>query len=225
MKKNSKRIENLNKFVNNSIYNIDDAILLIKNLSTTSFIESLEIHICLNINSKNIKQQIKGNILLPNVIKKNKRIAIFTDELNNNLINLGANLVGYEDLLTQISLGNINFDVLLTNKKNTSKLSSVGRILGTKGLMPSLKNGTITDNFENSINEFNSGKINYKSDKFGIVHLIFGKSNFSFDQIKENLISVIENISKTKPLGIKGKYFKSIYICTTMSPSIKLFNY
>tara|TARA_B110000285_G_C14976983_1_gene539447 strand:- start:20 stop:697 length:678 start_codon:yes stop_codon:yes gene_type:complete len=225
MKINSKRIKNLNTFINNSMYNIDDAILLIKNLSTTSFVESLEIHICLNINPKNIKQQIKGNILLPNVIKKNKKIAIFTDELNNDLINLGANLVGYEDLLTQISLGNINFDILLTNKKNMSKLSSVGRILGTKGLMPSLKNGTITDNFENSINELNSGKINYKSDKFGIIHLTFGKSNFSFNQIKENLISVIENISKNKPLGIKGKYFRSIYICTTMSPSIKLFNY
>jgi large subunit ribosomal protein L1 len=225
MKTNSKRIKNLKTFINKPIYTIDEGLVLIKKLSSALFLESVEIHISLNINSKNINQQVKGNLLLPNIVEKNKKIAIFTDENNEDLIKLGASMVGYEDLLSEIRLGNINFDILLTNQKNMSKLSNVGRILGTKGLMPSLKNGTITDNFATTINEFNNGKINYKSDKFGVIHLIFGKSNFSLDKLKENLITVIENINKNKPLGIKGKYLKTIYICTTMSPSIKLFNY
>jgi large subunit ribosomal protein L1 len=225
MKTNSKRIKNLKTFINKPIYNIDEGLLLIQKLNSALFLENLEIHISLNINSKNINQQVKGNLLLPNIIEKNKKIAVFTDESNEELTKLGASIVGYEDLLSEIRLGNINFDILLTNQKNMSKLSNVGRILGTKGLMPSLKNGTITDNFISTINEFNNGKINYKSDKFGVIHLVFGKSNFSFDQLKENLIVVLENINKNKPLGIKGKYLKTIYICTTMSPSIKLFNY
>lgn len=225
MKSNSKRIKNLKTLISNPIYSIDEGLLLIMKLRTAMFLESIELHISLNINPRNAKQQVTSDVLLPNVIKKNKRIAVFTDEINNDLIGLGACIVGNEEILTKIRSGNIDFDILITNQKNMPKLSSVGRILGIKGLMPSLKNGTVTNDFESTIDEFSNGKINYKTDKHGVIHLVFGKDSFSMIELKQNLLTVIESVKKNKPLGIKGKYFKSLYICTSMSPSIKLFNY
>jgi large subunit ribosomal protein L1 len=102
------------------------------------------------------------------------------------------------------------------------KLEKLGRVLGPKGLMPSPKSGTVTQNIKEAINEFKKGKLEYRADKTGIVHLSFGKSDFSEDQLKENLLAVYSSIEKNKPVGVKGKYFKSFNICTTMSPSIKL---
>jgi len=225
MKPNSRRIKNLKTLISNPIYSIDEGLSLVTKLRTAMFLESIELHVSLNINSKNAKQQVTSDVLLPNAIKTNRRIAVFTDEINSDLIGLGACIVGNEEILTKIRSGNIDFDILITDQKNMPKLSSVGRILGIKGLMPSLKNGTITNNFGSTIDEFGNGKINYKTDKHGVIHLVFGKDNFSIIELKQNLLTIIESIKKNKPLGVKGKYFKSLHICTSMSPSIKLFNY
>jgi large subunit ribosomal protein L1 len=133
-----------------------------------------------------------------------------------------ADLVGSEDLIQSITKGELNFDILLATPEMMPKLAKLGRVLGPKGLMPSPKAGTVTSNIAIAINEFKKGKLEYRADKTGIVHLSFGKVNFSIEQLKENLFSVYNSIEKNKPSGVKGKYFKNFTICTTMSPSIKL---
>ena len=219
---NSKRFQILKNIINKPIYSFDEGISLLKNLNTTKFIESTEAHITLDL--KNTKQQIKGILTLPNSTIKLKKIAIYTDEnINDELIKLGAYKVGFDTLLDEIKSGNIDFDILLTSSNLISKLSIVGKKLGLKGLMPSLKNGTITDNFILSLNEFNKGKFEYKSDKNNVIHVTFGKTNLTDAKLKENLLYIYNEIKKSKPLNIKGRYIKTLYICNSMSPSIKLF--
>jgi large subunit ribosomal protein L1 len=116
----------------------------------------------------------------------------------------------------------LDFDLLITTPQLMPKLAKLGRVLGPKGLMPSPKSGTVTQNLLESINEFKRGKLEYRADKTGIVHLSFGKVNFSKDQLRENLLAVYNSIEKNKPTGVKGRYFKSFNVCTTMSPAINI---
>ncbi len=118
--------------------------------------------------------------------------------------------------------GELDFDLLITTPKLMPKLAKLGRVLGPKGLMPSPKAGTVTQNIKQAIDEFRKGRVDYRADKTGIVHLSFGKANFSEEQLLENFLSIYSSIEKNKPSGVKGKYFKSLYICTTMSPSISI---
>jgi large subunit ribosomal protein L1 len=135
---------------------------------------------------------------------------------------MGANLAGQDDLFEEISQGKINFDVLLTTPLLVPKLGKLGKILGPKSLMPSLKSGTVTQNLKETIEEFKKGKLEYRADKNGIVHITFGKTSFSEEQLLANLVTLYNSIEKNKPAGVKGKYFHSFYICTTMSPSVKI---
>jgi large subunit ribosomal protein L1 len=162
-------------------------------------------------------------LVLPNGTGKILRIAVFTQaEEAEEALKLGATIAGSDQLIEEISNGKIDFDVLITTPQNMPKLAKLGRVLGPKGLMPSPKSGTVTQNLKEAISEFKKGKLEYRADKTGIVHLSFGKANFSEEQLKENLVSVYNSIEKNKPSGVRGKYFKSFHICTTMSPSILL---
>lgn len=222
-KKHSKRFNLLKNLISTNMYSYEQGILLLKNLGTTKFFESLEAHISLNINPKYPNQQIRANLILPNGIGKNIKIAVYTEPENtNNILKMGASIVGFNELIDDIKLGKIYFDILLTTPKLMPQLIKLGKILGPKGLMPSPKAGTVTQNLEETINEFKKGKIEYRTDNTGVVHLIFGKTNFSHIQICENLLTIYESIIKNKPIGVKGRYIKSFYICNTMSPSLKL---
>jgi large subunit ribosomal protein L1 len=223
MKKQSKRINNLKNLLTESGYSVEQAIPLVKKIGTAKFIESVEAHVSLNIDPKYANQQLRTSLVLPNGTGKSLRIAVFTEADNvADVLKMGATVAGSDDLIEDISTGKLNFDLLITTPQLMPKLAKLGRVLGPKGLMPSPKSGTVTQNLAETIDEFKKGKLEYRADKTGIVHLSFGKINFSEEQLKENLIAVYNSIEKNKPSGVKGKYFKSFNICTTMSPAIKI---
>jgi large subunit ribosomal protein L1 len=221
MKKLSRRIKQANQKIEAKLYLAEEAINLIKQTATAKFIESAEAHFALNIDPKYSDQQLRSTFILPHGSGKLKRIAVLlpTEKITSEIENL-ADLVGSEDLIQSITKGELNFDILLATPEMMPKLAKLGRVLGPKGLMPSPKAGTVTSNIAIAINEFKKGKLEYRADKTGIVHMGFGKVNFSNENLLENLTSFYKSIEQNKPSGVKGRYFKTLYICTTMGPSI-----
>ena len=223
MKKYTKRIKNLNSLITEESYPINQAVTLLKDLATAKFAESVEAHISLNIDPKYGNQQLRTSLVLPHGTGKELKIAVFTEsEYVNEALDQGAIIAGSDDFLDDMSGGNLDFDILITTPKLMPKLAKLGRILGPKGLMPSPKSGTVTTNIKETISEFKKGKLEYRADKTGIVHLSFGKASFTVDQLEENLTAVFESIERNKPSGVKGRYFKSFNVCTTMSPSLTI---
>ena len=223
MKKYTKRIKNLNSLITEESYPINKAVTLLKDLATAKFAESVEAHISLNIDPKYGNQQLRTSLVLPHGTGKELKIAVFTEsEYVNEALDQGAIIAGSDDFLDDMSGGNLDFDILITTPQLMPKLAKLGRILGPKGLMPSPKSGTVTTNIKETISEFKKGKLEYRADKTGIVHLSFGKASFTVDQLEENLTAVFESIERNKPSGVKGRYFKSFNVCTTMSPSLTI---
>ena len=160
---------------------------------------------------------------MPNGIGKKVIIAVLTNEENfEEAKSANADIVGNDDLIEKITQGNLNFDLLIATPNMMPKLAKLGRVLGPRGLMPSPKSGTVTSTLTETLNEFKKGKFEYKADKTGIVHVNFGKSDFSKEKLIENLEALYQSIEQNRPSGVKGKYFKNLYISTTMGPSIKL---
>ena len=223
MKKYSKRFRNLQTLLTEDLYSFEEGLSLVKTLGNAKFIESVEAHISLNIDPKYANQQLRASLVLPNGTGKELRIAVFTElDYVPEVLKMGATIAGSDDLLEEISNGKLDFDLLITTPQLMPKLAKLGRVLGPKGLMPTPKSGTVTANLAQAIAEFKKGKLEYRADKTGIVHLSFGKATFSMDNLKENLLTVYNSIEKNKPTGVKGKYFQSFHICTTMSPGLKL---
>ena len=224
MRKLSRRHEeNLKKTKNLVSSNLEEAILLLKETATTKFIESVEFHANLNIDPKYADQQLRTTVTLPNGVGKQTRIAVLTNEENfEEAKSAGADRVGNDELIEQITQGNLNFDLLIATPNMMPKLAKLGRVLGPKGLMPSPKSGTVSSTLEATITEFKKGKFEYKADRTGIVHVSFGKTDFTSNQLLENLQALYKSIEQNRPSGVKGKYFKSLFICTSMGPSIKL---
>nr|YP_010032375.1 ribosomal protein L1 [Schizocladia ischiensis]QOW07582.1 ribosomal protein L1 [Schizocladia ischiensis] len=223
MKKLTKRKKaNLLK-IEDKLYGQEEAIKLLKETATATFIESVEAHISLNIDPKYSDQQLRSTLILPKGTGKTKRIALLiSEEMRSSLNKEIADVVGSDDLIEQISQGNTNFDILIATPDMMPKLAKLGRILGPKGLMPSPKAGTVTNTIESTIQDFKKGKLEYRADKSGIVHLLFGKINFSETDLLQNLNAIYNSIEQNKPTGVKGQYFKTFHICTTMGPSIEL---
>jgi large subunit ribosomal protein L1 len=224
MRKLSRRQnENIKKTKNMAYSNLEEAITVLKDTATTKFVESVELHANLNIDPKYADQQLRTTVTLPNGIGKEIKIAVLTNEENFSEAELaGASIVGNDDLIEKINQGNLQFDLLIATPNMMPKLAKLGRVLGPKGLMPSPKSGTVSSTLATTITEFKKGKFEYKADKTGIVHVSFGKSNFTENQLLENLKELYKSIEQNRPSGVKGKYFKSLFICTSMGPSLKL---
>jgi len=224
MRKLSRRHkENIEKTKNKIYSNLDEAIQILKETATTKFVESVELHANLNIDPKYADQQLRTTVTLPHGIGKKLIIAVLTNDENfSEAENAGADIIGNNELIENITKGNIDFDLLIATPNMMPKLAKLGRVLGPKGLMPSPKSGTVSSTLEATLTEFKKGKFEYKADKTGVVHVSFGKSDFTEIQLVENLQALYNSIEKNRPSGVKGKYFKNLFICATMGPSIKL---
>ena len=224
MRKVSRRhTENLQRTENIGYLNSEEAITLLKTTATAKFIESLELHANLNIDPKYADQQLRTTVTLPHGVGKQIKIAVLTNDENfEEAKSAGADIVGNTELIEDITQGTINFDLLIATPNMMPKLAKLGRVLGPKGLMPSPKSGTVTNTLETTLTEFKKGKFEYKADKTGVVHISFGKTDFTKNQLLENLLSLYKSIEQNRPSGVKGKYFKTLFICTTMGPSIQL---
>ena len=218
-----RQITNLKKTKNVICSELDQAIILLKETANAKFIETVELHANLNLDPKYADQQLRTTVTLPHGVGKEIKIAVLTDEENfSDAKTAGADIVGNEDLIESITKGNIQFDLLIATPNMMPKLAKLGRVLGPKGLMPSPKSGTVTTNLIETLTEFKKGKFEYKADKTGVVHVSFGKSDFTNENLTQNLIELYQSIEQNRPSGVKGKYFKSLFICTSMGPSIKL---
>jgi len=224
MRKMSRRQEKNRKKTEKIVFSdLEQAITILKETSNTKFLETVELHANLNIDPKYADQQLRTTVTLPHGIGKTIKVAVLTNE--ENFIHAqenGADIVGNDDLIQEISQGNLDFDLLIATPDIMPKLAKIGRILGPKGLMPSPKSGTVTTTIAQTLLEFKKGKFEYKADKSGIAHVSFGKSNFPTTSLIENLTALYKSIEKNRPSGIKGKYFKTLFICTSMGPSIQL---
>jgi len=224
MKKISRRQNQNTKKITKLIYSdLDEIVSLIKETGTAKFVEAVELHANLNINPKYADQQLRTTVTLPNGVGKEIKIAVLTSQDNLDIANkAGADISGSDDLVTEISQGNINFDLLIATPDMMPKLAKLGRVLGPKGLMPSPKSGTVTTTITETVTDFKKGKFEYKADKAGTVHVNFGKTDFTETNLKENLVALYNSIEQNRPPGVKGKYFKNLFVCTSMGPSIKL---
>jgi len=223
MAKISQRIKKIQSKVEPRAYKGIEALNLLKETATAKFIETAEAHISLRLDTKYADQQLRTTVVLPKGTGKKIRIGVIAqgDKVNES-ISAGADIAGGEELIQEILKGVINFDRLIATPDMMPSIAKLGKILGPRGLMPSPKSGTVTSDVKAAIEEFKKGKLEYRADKSGIVHIPFGKTNFSLEDLLANLEVVQESIDKNRPSGAKGRYWKSFYICSTMGPSIMI---
>lgn len=204
-------------------YGVKEALDLIPSTSTTSFDASVELHINLNVDPRQADQNIRDNIVLPAGTGKTVRIAVLADgdELATAK-KAGADIAGNDDLLQQLDKGVINFDLLIATPSMMPKLGKYARLLGPKGLMPNPKSGTVTTNIDKAVSEAKAGRVEYRVDSTGIVHVGVGKVSFGTDKLQENVQAVMASVKSNKPASVKGSYVKSIYLATSMGPSIRI---
>ena len=223
MKKLSKRMAALSTKIEDRIYAPLEALSIIKENANAKFDETIEAHIRLGIDPKYTDQQLRTTVALPHGTGQSIKIAVITSGENVSKAKAaGADLFGEEDLVESINKGNMEFDLLIATPDMMPKVAKLGRVLGPRGLMPNPKAGTVTNDIANAIKEFKAGKLEFRADKAGIVHVRSGKASFTKEALFDNLKTLQESIDKNKPSGAKGKYWKTFYVTSTMGPSVQV---
>jgi len=201
----------------------NEAVSMVKKTSLTKFDGTVNLSIKLNIDPKRSDQQVRGTVILPGGTGKKTRVVVIAKgEKIKEAENAGADFAGGDDLIEKISKGWTDFDVTIATPDIMSSVGKLGKVLGQKGLMPNPKTGTVTFDVGKVVKEFKAGKIEYKTDKTGVIHVPLGKLSFGDDKISSNLSSVIEAVSKAKPSSVKGTFIKSVALSATMGPAIKV---
>ncbi|CDA51875.1 50S ribosomal protein L1 [Clostridium sp. CAG:533] len=219
-----KYVEASNKVEKNKAYGIEEAVKLVKETSITKFDSSVEVAMNLNIDTKKSDQQLRGSIVLPNGTGKSKKILVLAKgAAAAEAKEAGADFVGDTDLIDKIANENwFDYDTIVATPEMMPALGKIGKVLGPKGLMPNPKTGTVTTTPAKTVTDIKKGMVEYRADSLGNVHGIIGKVSFDEKALSENLTYFINTIIKSKPTTIKGKFVKSISICTTMGPGIKI---
>lgn len=224
MKKQSKRIKECYKLIDkNKVYEIKEAIEILKKVPQPKFEQSVEISLKLGIDSKKTEQIVRGSVVLPCGTGKEKKVLVFCedDKLIKDAKEAGADFVGYKDLIEKIEKGWMEFDAVICPPNMMRQISKFGRILGPRGLMPSPKTGTVTNEIAKAVKEVKKGRVEFKNDKDSGIHLSIGRISFSTEEIEKNISELIGAIKKKKPPAIKGEYIQTMSVSTAMGPGIK----
>ena len=204
------------------VYALADAIEALREYASKKFDETLEIAIRLGIDVTKADQNIRGMLSLPNGTGKSVRVAVFTENAQDEAKNAGADVIGGQDLIDSVAAGNINFDRVIATPDMMPKMSKIARVLGPKGLMPNPKLGTVTNNVAEAVKTAKAGQIEYRAEKKGIIHAGIGKMSFTTDALVENAVALIDQLKKIKPASAKGQYILGISVATTQGPGLKV---
>ncbi len=205
------------------LYQPLEAVELVKETTTVAFDASIEVHLRLGVDPRHADQMVRGTVVLPHGTGNVVRVAVFAQgEKAQEALRAGADEVGGEDLVKKIEAGWLDFDVALATPDSMGLVGRLGKILGRRGLMPNPKAGTITFDLERAIKEVKAGRVEYKVDKAGIIHVSVGKSSFEPNALLENLATLVDAVNRAKPAGAKGQYLKTLTITSTMGPGIRV---
>ena len=218
-----KYLEAKSKVDRTRYYDPSEAISLLKEIASASFDETVELSVKLGVNPKHADQQVRGAVVLPHGTGKELKVIVFAKgEKAREAEDAGADMVGVEDLAGKIQGGWLDFDVAVATPDVMGVVGKLGRVLGPRGLMPNPKTGTVTFDVSRAIAEIKAGKVEYRTDKAGNIHVILGKISFLPEKLLENFYTVIETLIKAKPAAAKGQYLRNITVSSTMSPGIKI---
>lgn len=222
-KLSKKRKEAKNKIEIGKEYSLQEASGLLKEVTFSKFDASVDIDVRLGVDPRKADQMVRGVVSLPHGVGKDVKVCVLcTPDKEQEAKDAGADFVGLDDLIKKIEEGWLEMDVIITMPSVMAKVGKLGRVLGPRGLMPNPKSGTVTQEVGKTVKEIKQGKIDFKVDKFGIIHTSIGKISFDANKIKENAEEILGTILKLKPASAKGSYFKSIHLSSTMSPSIPI---
>src|SRR5947207_9153044 len=223
-RKSGKQYQAAQKQVEAKEYALDQAIPLIKKIKFAKFDETVEVHMRLGVDPKHADQMVRGTVLMPNGLGKSKKVLVIAsgDRLREAQ-EAGADFVGGEDMVNKIQSESwTDFDAVIATPDMMRSVGKLGKVLGPRGLMPNPKTGTVTVDVAKAIQEIKAGKVEFRVDKTSIIHVPVGKISFSADQLRDNTSAIINAVRKAKPPAAKGKYVRTIYISSTMSPSIQI---
>ena len=224
MKKRGKRYrEVVGKVNQGELYEISDALALVKETASAKFDETVEVAVRLGVDPRHADQMIRGAVSLPNGTGKTVRVAVFAKgDKAKEAEQAGADVVGGDELVSKVEGGWLDFDVAIATPDMMGSVGRLGRILGPRGMMPNPKSGTITFEVGDAVREVKAGKIEYRTDKAGVIHAPIGKASFAVEKLEENLAALMEALIKAKPAAAKGQYIRSVAISTTMGPAVRV---
>ncbi|HHJ50687.1 MAG TPA: 50S ribosomal protein L1 [Phaeodactylibacter sp.] len=223
MKVSKKRAAANKKVDSAKLYPLPEAAALVKEVNTAKFDASVDLHVRLGVDPRKADQALRGTLVLPHGTGKTKRVLVFaTPDKEQEALDAGADYVGLDDLIEKVKGGWTDFDVVIAMPQVMAKVGGLGRILGPRGLMPNPKTGTVTPDVGAAVKAVKGGKISFRVDKYGIIHVPVGRVSFDAEKLKENAEEVLHTIQKIKPASAKGTYMKSITMASTMSPGIKI---
>jgi len=222
-KRGKKYTDALKRFDQSAFHPPDEALALMRTLASAGFDETVELAVRLGVDPRKADQVVRGTVALPSGTGGDVRVAVFAaGEAAAEAREAGADVVGADDLLAEVEGGRLDFDVVIATPDLMPQVGKLGRVLGPRGLMPNPKTGTVTTDVGKAVTDFKGGKVEYRTDRYGNVHVPIGKAGFEADALTANYRAVVEEIERAKPASAKGRYFRKIALSTTMGPSVRI---